>query len=415
MKAVILAAGKAKRYGDLKPLIPLFGLPLIEHNIRGLLRMGIKDIAVVYNDDRIRRYLSKRYPWIEFIHNPKPERENGYSLYLAKEFVNESFILLMADHYFSNSFFEIRKFPITTAIVSKKCHNSQEATKIKVSGKYVINIGKNLKDYDFFDTGMFYCTPEIFKYAEEMLRKNKEIKLSEIMQNLAYDKKLGYYEIDDLWIDIDTKEDLKIAERELRRMMIKEEDGYISRYVNRRISLFITKSIVKFSYVTPNFLTGISFLLGIVSSLFLFFHYTILGGIFTQITSIVDGCDGEIARLKRMNSKFGASLDAIIDRYIDVLLLFAILFNLPINPINLTIFFFAVTGVILFSYAWHLTNIRIKIGGRDIRLFLIFIFSIFSPLWPEILALLLGIIGSITHISVVLSLAKMWYSEKKEN
>ncbi len=41
-----------------------------------------------------------------------------------------------------------------------------------------------------------------------------------------------------------------------------------------------------------------------------------------QVASIIDGCDGEIARLKRLESDFGAWFDAVLERYADAFLLF---------------------------------------------------------------------------------------------
>ena len=47
----------------------------------------------------------------------------------------------------------------------------------------------------------------------------------------------------------------------------------------------------------------------------------ILGGILIQFLSIIDGCDGEVSRLKFQKSVFGAWLDPILDRYVDMFLI----------------------------------------------------------------------------------------------
>jgi len=44
-----------------------------------------------------------------------------------------------------------------------------------------------------------------------------------------------------------------------------------------------------------------------------------------QVALIIDGCDGEIARLKRLERDFDAWFDAILDRYADAFLLFGLL------------------------------------------------------------------------------------------
>ena len=405
MKAVILAAGQAKRFGKFKPLVPLFGLPLIEHTILGLQRMGIKEIGIVYNRKELEEYLSKKYPNLVFIYNPHPERENGYSLLLAREFTTEPFILVMADHYFSTPFFKRRELRDNTIFVSNQCVDPEEATKVKVRDEYVENIGKEIDDYDYFDTGMFFCTPDIFEHASQI--QKDVLKLSDIMKLLASQGKLKYLVIEDFWIDIDTPEALKFAEHKIEESIMKGEDGYIARAINRKISMRITRTIAKYSWSTPNALTMVSLLLGLFSSFLFFLHLPLLGGIFTQLTSIIDGCDGEMARLKRMSSKFGASFDALSDRYVDILIVLGLLYNISINWISVFLFFFAVTGVILFSYTWHLTGIRVRFGGRDVRLFLVFLFTLPLPLLRYSIPALLLILGVITHASAVASLVKM--------
>jgi len=407
MKAVILAAGLSRRFGDFKPLFPLFGIPIIEHTIYGLRSMGIKEIIVVYNKKELKEHLKKKFDGIKFIFNPHPERENGYSLYLAREHVDGPFILVMADHYLSDEFFKPRKFKSTTIFVSEYCDEPDEATKVKVEGTHVVDIGKELKDYEYYDTGLFYCTPEIFHVAEELLKQEK-VKLSDIMKRLASRGKLRYEIVQGFWVDIDIPEKLKLVEKEIEREMIKGEDGYIARNINRKISIRITKSLAKYRWATPNILTAISLLSGILSAFLFFIHHLILAGLLTQFTSIIDGCDGEMARLKKMQSRFGAAFDALSDRYVDTLIMLALLFNTPLDYLSIILFFLAATGVILFSYTWHMTGVRIKAGGRDVRLFLIFLVSILTPFIPWISLFLLAVIGLLTHGCAILSLLKTW-------
>jgi len=154
MKAVILAAGYGKRMGGdtPKPLVELYGLPLIEHKIR---KLDGYEIIVVYHDERIKDHIQKRFPRIKLVYNPYPERENGYSLYCVKDLIKEgeSFILLMADHYYDEGFYrDINPINQTTVYVSAKCYQEDEATKVKVQGDKVIKIGKGIDDYDYFDT-----------------------------------------------------------------------------------------------------------------------------------------------------------------------------------------------------------------------------------------------------------------------
>ena len=50
----------------------------------------------------------------------------------------------------------------------------------------------------------------------------------------------------------------------------------------------------------------------------------VIGAILAQVASVIDGCDGEIARLKIQVTEFGGWFDAVLDRYADAFLLFGL-------------------------------------------------------------------------------------------
>src|SRR3954467_12682368 len=93
--------------------------------------------------------------------------------------------------------------------------------------------------------------------------------------------------------------------------MSKPQDGFVSRFLNRPISRRITRLLLKFP-VHPNALTISIFILPIIASFFLVRgHYgnVLVGAAIFQVFSILDGCDGEIARARNLESKFGERLD----------------------------------------------------------------------------------------------------------
>jgi phosphatidylglycerophosphate synthase len=45
-----------------------------------------------------------------------------------------------------------------------------------------------------------------------------------------------------------------------------------------------------------------------------------MGGVLTQVSSIVDGVDGDLVRVKGMASPSGSFLNAVLDRYAHVLI-----------------------------------------------------------------------------------------------
>jgi hypothetical protein len=108
------------------------------------------------------------------------------------------------------------------------------------------------------------------------------------------------------------------SEAELSREpepMSKPQDGFVSRFLNRPISSRVTRLLVKFP-IRPSVFTASIFVLPIVAGVF-FVHgdylSVLLGAAIFQVFSILDGCDGEIARARNLESKFGERLDNICD------------------------------------------------------------------------------------------------------
>ena len=97
--------------------------------------------------------------------------------------------------------------------------------------------------------------------------------------------------------------------------MSKPQDGFISRFLNRPISRRITRVLLKFP-IHPNALTLSIFVLPLIACVFLIrgdYVNVVVGAAIFQVFSILDGCDGEIARAKDLESKFGERLDYFCD------------------------------------------------------------------------------------------------------
>ena len=97
--------------------------------------------------------------------------------------------------------------------------------------------------------------------------------------------------------------------------MSKPQDGFVSRFLNRPISRRITAFLLKFP-IRPNGWTVSIFVLPLIAGAFLVrgdYASVVVGAAIFQVFSILDGCDGEIARAKNLESKFGERLDYFCD------------------------------------------------------------------------------------------------------
>jgi phosphatidylglycerophosphate synthase len=105
------------------------------------------------------------------------------------------------------------------------------------------------------------------------------------------------------------------AEDRLLAAMLKATDGLISRTINRPISLRVTRSLLE-TTLTPNQMTGIAGVFGVAAILVTAWggaSWFVPGAVLLQIQSILDGCDGEISRLKYVRSRLGEWLDQVLD------------------------------------------------------------------------------------------------------
>jgi phosphatidylglycerophosphate synthase len=97
--------------------------------------------------------------------------------------------------------------------------------------------------------------------------------------------------------------------------MSKPQDGFVSRFLNRPISRCITRFLLKFP-VRPSVWTISIFVLPLIACVFFVrgdYVSVVIGAAIFQVFSILDGCDGEIARTKNLESKFGERLDQFCD------------------------------------------------------------------------------------------------------
>jgi phosphatidylglycerophosphate synthase len=110
------------------------------------------------------------------------------------------------------------------------------------------------------------------------------------------------------------------AEDRLLQSLLKATDGLISRAINRRISLRVTRLLLDTS-LTPNQMTAIAAVFGVAAIVVVAAGgatWLLPGAVLLQVQSILDGCDGEISRLKYIRSRLGEWLDQVIDDMVNV-------------------------------------------------------------------------------------------------
>ena len=108
--------------------------------------------------------------------------------------------------------------------------------------------------------------------------------------------------------------DIDTAEQTIRRSSYKETDNKLARF-NRRMSLPISIALIR-TPLTANQLSVALVAVGFYSAwLFSLGHYWagMLGAFLSLAASVLDGCDGEIARLKYQESALGCWIETVGD------------------------------------------------------------------------------------------------------
>src|SRR5574337_192108 len=127
----------------------------------------------------------------------------------------------------------------------------------------------------------------------------------------TYHRAGGLTTDDGRWVRVSDRADLYKAEQWLLRGLIKDTEGFMSRHFERKISLAVTRRLVR-TDITPNQMTAVSVGIGVLGALFFLSStpaYQLTGALLFLLHSILDGCDGEIARLKYLESRLGGLLD----------------------------------------------------------------------------------------------------------
>ena len=230
MKCLIVAAGQGVRLrgkGDLQPLIPIKGVPLIERVINRARSAGVDEFFIVsgYRGDELRTALdafsAREEIRITHIINDRWDRANGVSLLMAKEHIDEPFLLTMCDHLVDPGIFgglmsaPFEPDTVTLAVdfnIDSPLNDPEDITRVKCSDGRIQHIGKIIREFNAVDTGVFLCTPIIFAALEES-QAHGDDSISGAMNVLARWNKACVFDIQDrLWVDVDDPIAFKKAE-----------------------------------------------------------------------------------------------------------------------------------------------------------------------------------------------------------
>jgi CDP-L-myo-inositol myo-inositolphosphotransferase len=431
LPVVILAAGEGRRLqargaDTPKPLTALLGRTLLERAILPCREVGLSEFYVVTGC-----HAEEMTPYVEelgrlfgisawAIRNPSWKEGIGTSVLVASSHITGPFLLLMGDHLFDprilhcliNAYDERSACFLAIDRHTDRVFDLKEATKVRLTNQCVTAIGKGIVPFDAIDAGLFLCQPLVFEALEKAIEAGSHSLSAGIRELIRQGHQVRGVDIGNLfWHDVDTPESLACAKQRLLAGLEKPgEDGYISRHLNRPLSVRFS-TLLAHTPLTPNWITVLSCLIALCGAFFFSlgrYPWTVLAGLLIQLASVLDGCDGEIARLKFLSSRFGAWLDTVLDRYADVAIATAIAYGYWLShpqPIVWLGGILTATGFILASYTQKEYALRYqqkppnvsvsKLLTRDLRLFALFVGALLNRPFEAMI-----LVGLLSHLGI---------------
>lgn len=195
MKALILNSGLGSRMGDATKSAPKCmsvikeNTTILSNQLDLLAECGIDDIVITTgaHSDVLRDYVNQRYPGkkITFVHNDVYRQTNYiYSIYLARDFLQDDIVLMHGDLVFSkNVLEEVLSSESSCVVTDESLPLPEKDFKAVLSNGKVVKVG-----IEFFDNA-YACQP-LYK----LNRKDWLVWLGEIENFCENDNKKVYAE-----------------------------------------------------------------------------------------------------------------------------------------------------------------------------------------------------------------------------
>ncbi len=266
--------------------LPIFGIPNIQRNISLLRKLGIKKIVVIGKADfcdRLSEITSDH-----FIYYPIEVVGKEFAS-IIKKMIKGNAVILKANHVIDRP--NLQRF-IGGCKMSPCALVRRSEEPILISSK-----------------------EKIIDCIDALSDGKIEVLISDVINKVEENSLFPFL--------LKDSKDVKKAESILIKALSqkkRETDSFLAKNFDRNISLFFSKRLV-YTSLTPNQVTLMGMSIGLMGALLLTFPghiFQILGAFLFLFCVIVDGIDGEIARLKVMESKFGHYLDIITDNIVHI-------------------------------------------------------------------------------------------------
>lgn len=223
MQAVILAAGRGTRMGDMtadipKPLFRIGDRTRLEHTLSSLPDSVDEIILVVnYHADKIREAIGDSYDGIPVRYIHQTERlGTGHAVFATREFVKGNFLVLMADdHYSKESIERASEYPWSITVSREPVGRSDVDLSPDENGFLKPGSQSVVQSDDgtiLMNTGLYSLTDAIFEHPLAPYKDTNEFSLPHTVLSLAEKYPIKILETKD-WLQMNTPEQFETLKK----------------------------------------------------------------------------------------------------------------------------------------------------------------------------------------------------------
>jgi phosphatidylglycerophosphate synthase len=295
--AIILAPDENGR-------LPVFGIPSVRRLVLLALQIGVQTIHVVGHVGSIRPILSDLLPSEAFHPVEDPERLDQVVNGLAPP-PGDGVLVLKANHVVDKH--SLARLTETAAAENLYCLGAKERGEL--DGIYVV------PRVDLVPLLKIAWSPP--PGNSSLLDKAHRVRGASGLPHLIKNGKDG----------------VKLSETKLTAALSYQTaagDGFLARHIDRRFSRFFSERLAH-TPLTPNQITLAGVAIGLAGALLLSqpgYWPQLAGSLLFLFCVVVDGVDGELARLKLLETPFGHALDVVTDNIVHVAIFVGIAFGL---------------------------------------------------------------------------------------
>lgn len=217
MKAVMLAAGKSTRTQPLtvtrpKPLLKVANKTIIEHNLDQI--SGLVDEVVIivgFKKEMIMNHLGMKYKDLKLTFVFQDEQlGTGHAIKIAKDFIDDDFLMLCGDDFYSRKDIENLMKHKNAALVFER-ENPEQYGVFFIEGEKVVDFKEKPTGLDsgLCNTGCYVFEKNVLTLVESLEKSERgEYEFVDVFMKLVNEGRFEVEEVKDFWIPISYPWDL---------------------------------------------------------------------------------------------------------------------------------------------------------------------------------------------------------------